>query len=165
MCRYIQHLESRIANLERLLREVCHCPPDIHTYHQITPHQFSSRGDTGDYLLPTHDHPLANPRAPEEHRTLGPLPASAYSNPEDMDPLSLLAEETSDDDVEFFSETTLEAISQAHNGENTSSFYGKSSLLVFTNMAFDERGEPPPSNINHVHAYRKEFWITPDVSQ
>lgn len=82
-----------------------------------------------------------------------------------MDPLSLLAEETSDSDNEFFSlyETDLgnSVPLQEPTGEHTSRFYGKSSLLAFTSRAFDESGEMPYKS--RTRTYREEFWITPDV--
>lgn len=82
-----------------------------------------------------------------------------------MDPLSLLTEETSDSDDEFFSlpETDLGTHGSVHEptGDHTSRFYGKSSILAFTSRAFDERGEVPPMNCAQI--YRKEFWTTPDV--
>lgn len=158
VCSYVHHLEKRIADLERLLCEVCTIPSHIH-HTTLTPKQYSSRGGVGG----SYGRALTNSRMPGEHHGLGPLPASAYSKPEDMDPLSLLAEETSDSDDEFFSEKKLGAISPEANGEHTSCFYGKSSLLAFTSKAFDERGEAPPTSKNRTHAYRKEFWITPDV--
>lgn len=164
MCSYVQHLEQRIANLERLLREARPVPSDIHTL--LTPQQYSSQSDVGDSLHQTYGGAFANSHVPGEHHTLRPLPASAYSKPEDMDPLSLPAEETSDSDGEFFSEKDLGAISQESNGDHASCFYGKSSLLAFTTRAFGERGEAPSTNTNHAHPYgRKEFWITPDVIQ
>jgi hypothetical protein len=82
-----------------------------------------------------------------------------------MDPLSLLAEEISDSDDEFFSftETNLGTPRSLEEptGEPTSRFYGKSSLLAFTSRAFDERGGAPPTN--RARVCREEFWITPDV--
>lgn len=100
-----------------------------------------------------------------DQHSLGPLPASAYSKPEDMDPLLLLTEETSDSDDEFFSltETNLGTTSRKSDDEHTSRFYGKSSLLALTTRAFDERGQIPPMDTNHTHAYREEFWTTPNV--
>ena len=96
---------------------------------------------------------------------MGLLPANAYSKPEDMDPLSLLAEETSDGDDEFFSltETNMGTPrpSEESTGEHTSRFYGKSSVLAFTSQAFDERAGAPPTNCARM--YRQEFWDTPDV--
>jgi hypothetical protein len=82
-----------------------------------------------------------------------------------MDPLSLLAEETSDSDDEFFSltETNLGTPESLREpiGEHTSRFYGKSSVLAFASRAFDERGEAPATNRACMH--REEFWVTPDV--
>ena len=100
-----------------------------------------------------------------DQRSLGLFPASAYSKPEDMDPLSPPTEETSDDDGEFFSLTETDLGTprpvQGFTGENASRFHGKSSVLAFTNLAFNETGESPcPSR---PHSYREEFWATPDV--
>lgn len=134
-----------------------------HPYHCPHPQQYPSRSDAADALSLTHGHALTDSCVLRERHNLGPLPTSAYSKPEDMDPLSLLAEETTDSDDEFFSETNLGPIPQEPNGEPTSCFYGKSSLFAFTNKAFDERGEAPPTSTNHAHAYRKEFWTFPDV--
>ena len=82
-----------------------------------------------------------------------------------MDPLSSLAEETSDSDNEFFSLTETEMGTpgplQESAGEHGSRFYGKSSLLAFTSRAFDERGETPSTS--RTRTYREEFWITPNV--
>jgi len=83
-----------------------------------------------------------------------------------MDPLSPPTEETSDSDDDFFSLTeanlgTTPGPLRECDGEYTSRFYGKSSLLAFTSRAFDERGEAPPTN--PVRMYREEFWATPDV--
>jgi hypothetical protein len=161
-CSYVQNLEKRIENLERLLRQVCAVPSDI-PIATLTPKQHSGWGGAGNPLSPTYGRTLTTSREPGEHNTLRPLPASAYSKPEDMDPLLLLAEETSDSNDESFSETNLGTIPQEPNGEHTSCFYGESSLSAFTNKAFNERGEAPPTNTNRAHAYRKEFWITPDV--
>ncbi|KAF9643134.1 hypothetical protein BDM02DRAFT_3192157 [Thelephora ganbajun] len=146
---YVQRLENRIANLERLLREA---------------RSRSSQGGTGDSSSPTSGGAPTKSRASGDQHNLGPLPASAYSKPEDMDPLSLLAEETSDSDDEFFSltETNLGTPGSLREpaGERTSRFYGKSSLLAFTSRAFDESGEAPPTN--RARIWREEFWTTPD---
>ncbi|KAF9778873.1 fungal-specific transcription factor domain-containing protein [Thelephora terrestris] len=143
---YVQHLETRIANLERHLRE-----------------QYSSQRDGGDQLLPANGRALTTSHVPGDQHSLGPLPASAYSKPEGMDPLSLLAEETSDSDDEFFfrTETNLGDPSHELNAEHASRFYGKSSLLAFTTRAFDDSGEVP-TDTDRAHAYREEFWVTPD---
>ena len=82
-----------------------------------------------------------------------------------MDPLSLLAEEASDSDDEFFSFTennlgTPKSLEEP-TGEPTSRFYGKSSLLALTTQAFDERGKA--SSTNRASTLREEFWTTPDV--
>ena len=84
-----------------------------------------------------------------------------------MDPLLLLTEEKGDSDDEFFSltETNLGTTSWKPDDEHTSRFYGKSSLLTLTTRAFDERGQIPPMDTNHTHAYREEFWTTPNVIQ
>lgn len=159
----MQRLENRIANIERLLREARSV-----SYVHITPltsQQHSDWDDTGDTSLPASGRALAGSHALADQRSLEPLPTSAYSKPEDMDPLLLLAEETSGSDDEFFSltETNLGTPGPIQDpaGEHTSRFYGKSSLLAFTSRAFDERGEAPPTN--RAHIYREEFWTTPDV--
>lgn len=113
----------------------------------------------------TYDSALATPHPPGDKHNFGLLPASAYSKPEDMDPLSLLAEETSDGDDEFFSfaETNMgnPRLLEESTGEHTSRFYGKSSLIAFSSQAFDERAEAPPTNCARM--YRQELWGTPDV--
>lgn len=158
----MQSLENRIANLERLLREVSSAP--FIRFTPLTLQQYSSRDDVGDSPT-THGRTLTNPHPLGDQHNLGLLPASAYSKPEDMDPLSLLAEETGDSDDEFFSlpETIMETPRsfEVSTGEHTSRFYGKSSLLAFTSQAFDERAEGPPTNCSRM--YRREFWDTPDV--
>lgn len=159
---YVHHLEKRIANLERVLRVVCAITSYIHTT-ILTLQQYSSCGGAEDSLSLIYGRTFTNSLVPGERHGLGPLPASAYSKPEDMDPLSLPAGDTSDNDDEFFSEKNLGTITQEPDGEPTSCFYGKSSLLAFTNKAFDERGGVSPTNMNRSHAYRKEFWITPYV--
>ena len=159
MYSYVQQLESRIANLERVLHEA-RVVLLLHRNAALTQQQFSSRGGTEDSSSP-------NPRVSGGKRGLGPLPASAFSKPEDMDPLSLPAEERTDvSDDEFFSvsETSLGTVSQEPNSEQTSRFYGKSSFLAFTTRALDERlGEASLTNVNRAHGYRQEFWVTPDV--
>lgn len=159
---YVQHLEKRIENLERLLFQVCTVPSDIPNP-TLTPKKYSGRGDVEDPLSPNDGHAPMYSRIPREHRALRPLPPSVYSKPEDMDPLSLLAEESSDSNDESFSEKNLGAMSQEQNGEHATCFYGKSSVIAFTSKAFDESGEVPPTSTDRTHAYRKEFWTTPDV--
>lgn len=82
-----------------------------------------------------------------------------------MDLLSLLAEETSDSDDQFFSLPEANLGTTRPAGEPTagptSRFYGKSSLVAFTSRAFDERAESPPSN--RTPMCRPEFWDAPDV--
>ena len=134
--------------------------------HFSHPQQYSSQDCTDGSSSLTSSHIPTNPPVSGDQHSLGLLPASAYSKPEDMDPLSLPTEETSDSDGECFSlsETDLGTSRpmQGPIGEHTCRFYGKSSLLAFTNRAFNETGESPcPSR---PHTYREEFWVTPDVS-
>jgi hypothetical protein len=82
-----------------------------------------------------------------------------------MDPLSPLTEETSDSDNEFFPSTETDIGTpgplQEPTQEHGSRFHGKSSLLAFTNRAFNEKSEA--SSTSRARTYREEFWITPDV--
>lgn len=164
MCSYVQHLENRIANLERLLREA-RTVPFNHIATLTLYVQHSGRRDGGDHVSTAHGGALTSLHGLRDQHNLRPLPASAYSKPEEVDPLSLLAEDTSDSEDEFFSltEMNLGDLSQEPNAEHTPRFYGKSSLLAFTTRAFDERGEVPPTDANRAHAHREEFWTTPDV--
>lgn len=162
LCSYIRDLEDRIANLERLLHKARSVSYVIHFSH---PQQYSSQDCTDGSSSLSSGHTPTNPPVSGDRRSLGLLPASAYSKPEDMDPLSLPTEETSDSDGECFSlsETDLGTSRpmQGPTGEHTCRFHGKSSLLAFTNRAFNETGESPcPSR---PHTYREEFWVTPDV--
>jgi hypothetical protein len=83
-----------------------------------------------------------------------------------MDPLSPPGKEAGDSDEEsfFLTEPNLGATQHEFNSEQTSCFYGKSSLRAFTARAFDARpGVTPLTNTNRARAYRQEFWVTPDV--
>lgn len=162
MCSYVQSLENRIANLEQLLCEACSIP--CLNFTPLIPQQRSGRGSTGDSSSITHSRALVDSHSLGDQHNLGPLLASVYSKPEDMDPLAL-AEETSDDDDQFFSLTEANLGTtrppDEPTGEHTSRFYGKSSLLAFTSWAFDERAKVPPTN--RTQMCRQEFWDTPDV--
>ena len=96
------------------------------------------------------------------HPKLSPLPARAYSKQLDIDPLSPLEEEATYSDDEFLTvvETGPLNIPEERAHENTR-FYGKSSVLVLTSQAFNERRKE--TGARDIPDRRKEFWTTPDV--
>ena len=94
---------------------------------------------------------------------LSPLPARAYSKPPAIDPLSPTWEETTYSDDEFLTvaETGPSKVPVENVHEN-SRFYGKSSLFVLTNQAFNEKSKE--TGVRDTPYRRKMFWTTPDVS-
>jgi len=99
----------------------------------------------------------------EAQPKLSPLPASAYSKPPDVDPLSPPEEEATYSDDEFLTvaETDPSKVPVEKVHENTR-FYGKSSVFVLTSQVFNERRKG--AGVRDMPDRRKEFWITPDVS-
>lgn len=121
----------------------------------------ASRHGVGGLPSPSFDTSINLHPSGDQHR-LRPLPTNAYCEPEDVDPL-FLAEGMSESDDEFYSlapEANL-GIAPQSSVEQTSRFYGKSSLVAFTTRAFDERGESHFDE-DRVNTYREEFWTTPD---
>ena len=93
---------------------------------------------------------------------LSPLPARAYSKLPDIDPLSPVEEATySDDEFLTVVETGPSKVPEERVHENTR-FYGKSSVLVLTSQAFNERRKE--TGARDIPDRRKEFWTTPDAS-
>ena len=102
----------------------------------------------------------------EEDKTLpklGPLPARAYSNLLDIDPLSPLEEEVTYSDDEFLTVTeTVPSEVPVERAQENTRFYGKSSFVVFTSQAFTERHKE--AGVRDTPERRNEFWTIPDVS-
>lgn len=94
---------------------------------------------------------------------LSPLPARAYSKPPVIDPLSPPEEEATYSDDEFMSlaETGPSTVPVEKFHENTR-FYGKSSVVVLTTQARNERRKE--TGARDIPDHRREFWTTPDVS-
>jgi len=94
---------------------------------------------------------------------LSPLPARAYSKLPGIDPLSPVEGEATYSDDEFLTvvETGPSKVPEERVHENTR-FYGKSSVLVLTSQAFNERRKE--TGARDIPDRRKEFWTTPDVS-
>ena len=114
-------------------------------------HDFAAGGDST-----PEDEAKAQPKP-------SPLPTRAYSKLSDIDPLSPLEEEATYSDDEFFTmvETGPLKVPEEKAHENTR-FYGKSSVLVLTSQAFNEKRRG--AGARDIPDHRKQFWTTPDVS-
>ena len=168
--RYVQVLETRLAKLERLVRQVCiifrRSPvPAVHLP-VVSSRQHSSRDVLGSPpILITHDNTTGSDSASEDEAeaqpNLGPLPRSAYSRPSDIDPLSPSGEQATYSDDDFLTVAGA-AKAPVENIHGNARFYGKSSVIVLTNQAFKERHKE--TGARETPDRKREFWTTPDVS-